>query len=88
MDARGGREPVIAARATSPDEVPEAVASGLGVALLAEGNVDLYRRPGIVCLPVAELAPAELAAARLPSAAPGDEVADRSAGFGSCVAAR
>ncbi|TDB76251.1 LysR family transcriptional regulator [Micromonospora sp. KC723] len=62
-DARDGRKPVIGSEATSPDEVFEAVASGLGVALLAEGNVGLYRRPGVACRPVTGLAPAELAVA-------------------------
>jgi DNA-binding transcriptional LysR family regulator len=62
-DARGGRDPVVAAEASTPDEVLETIASGLGVALLAEGNVDLYQRPGVVCRPVAGLAPAELAIA-------------------------
>jgi DNA-binding transcriptional LysR family regulator len=60
---RGGREPVLAGEASTPDEVLEMIASGLGVALLAEGNVALYRRPGVVCRPVAGLAPAELAIA-------------------------
>ncbi|GLZ10039.1 LysR family transcriptional regulator [Actinomadura sp. NBRC 104425] len=63
LDARGGRPPRIGAEATAPDEVFEAVSSGLGVVLLAEGNTGLYRRPGVVCRPVRGLAPAELAAA-------------------------
>ncbi|MFK3978823.1 LysR family transcriptional regulator [Micromonospora sp. NPDC050397] len=62
-DARLGREAVLSGEAASPDEVFEAVASGLGVALLAEGNVDLYRRPGVACRAVSGLAPAELAVA-------------------------
>ncbi|TDB82433.1 LysR family transcriptional regulator [Micromonospora sp. KC721] len=62
-DARNGRDPLIGSEATSPDEVFEAVASGLGVALLAEGNVGLYRRPGVACRPVTGLAPAQLAVA-------------------------
>lgn len=63
LPERGGRPPVVAAEATSPDEVFEAVSAGLGVVLLAEGNVQLYRRPGVVCRPVTGLAPAELAVA-------------------------
>ncbi|MBA9006746.1 LysR family transcriptional regulator [Thermomonospora cellulosilytica] len=60
---RDGRPPVIGAEATAADEVFEAVASGLGVALVAEGNAALYRRPGVVCRPVTGLPPAELAVA-------------------------
>ncbi|GAA4106425.1 LysR substrate-binding domain-containing protein [Actinomadura miaoliensis] len=63
LDARGGRPPRIGAEATAPDEVFEAVSSGLGVVLLAEGNTRLYQRPGVVCRPVRGLAPAELAVA-------------------------
>jgi DNA-binding transcriptional LysR family regulator len=62
-EARGGRPPVVGGEATSPDEVFEAVASGLGLALVAEGNVELYRRPGVTCRPVSGLSPAELAVA-------------------------
>ncbi|MGW3241791.1 LysR substrate-binding domain-containing protein [Streptomyces sp. NPDC001070] len=41
----------------------EAVAAGLGVALVAQGNAELYPRPGVVARPVRGLAPAELALA-------------------------
>ncbi|MFC5747768.1 LysR substrate-binding domain-containing protein [Actinomadura rugatobispora] len=61
--ARGGRPPRIGAEAAAPDEVFEAVVSGLGVVLLAEGNAGLYRRPGVTCRPVLGLEPAELAVA-------------------------
>ncbi len=60
---RGGRPPVVGAVADTPDAVFEAVASGLGVVLLAAGNADLYARPGIVCRPVEGLSPAVLALA-------------------------
>jgi DNA-binding transcriptional LysR family regulator len=60
---RGGREPVIAAVATGPDETFEMIDAGVGVALVSEGNVDLYRREGVVALPVEGLAPSELAVA-------------------------
>lgn len=60
---RGGRPPVVGAVADTPDAVFEAVASGLGVVLLAAGNADLYARPGVVCRPVAGLSPAVLALA-------------------------
>jgi DNA-binding transcriptional LysR family regulator len=56
------RGPVrVAAEATTADEAFEAVASGLGVVLLAAGNADLYRRDDVVCLPVPDLPPCELA---------------------------
>ncbi len=58
---REGREPIVGAEAASPDEVFEAVAAGLGVALLAEGNTRLYQRPDVVCRPVRGLGPSELA---------------------------
>lgn len=61
LDARDGREPVVALEAEGPDEAFEAIGSGLGVALLAEGNAALYSRPGVVCRPVRGLSPAELA---------------------------
>ncbi|MDT7580649.1 MAG: hypothetical protein QOK35_1913 [Pseudonocardiales bacterium] len=51
----------IGAEATTADEAFEAVASGLGVALLAAGNADIYRRDDVVCLPVPGLPPCELA---------------------------
>ncbi|HXV91690.1 MAG TPA: LysR family transcriptional regulator [Pseudonocardia sp.] len=60
-DARGGCPPVVAVEAEGPDEVFEAIGSGLGVALLAEGNAALYPRPGVAYRPVTGLAPAELA---------------------------
>ncbi len=60
-DEHEGREPRIGTEVTSPADTFEAVASGLGVALLAEGNARLYPRPDVVCRPVQGLAPAELA---------------------------
>jgi hypothetical protein len=33
------------------------------VALLAEGNAVVYSRPGIICIPVTDLEPAQLAVA-------------------------
>ncbi|GAA3447217.1 LysR family transcriptional regulator [Planomonospora venezuelensis] len=63
--ARDAREddPVVAVTASTADETFEAITSGLGVALLAEGNASLYKRPGMVYRPVGGLAPAELAVA-------------------------
>lgn len=60
-DERGRREPVVGVESSSPEEVFEAVSGGLGVALLAEGNAELYPRPDVVCVPVRGLAPCELA---------------------------
>jgi DNA-binding transcriptional LysR family regulator len=53
--------PRIAAEAETAEETFEAVASGLGVALLAAGNAEIYRRDDVICRPVAGLSPARLA---------------------------
>jgi DNA-binding transcriptional LysR family regulator len=53
--------PRIAAEAETAEETFEAVASGLGVALLAAGNAEIYRRDDVVCRPVAGLSPSQLA---------------------------
>jgi DNA-binding transcriptional LysR family regulator len=60
-DARDGREPLIGTEVTNPADTFEAIASGLGVALVAEGNTRLYQRPDVVHRPVRGLSPAELA---------------------------
>ena len=41
----------VGAEAATADEAFEAVAFGLGVALLAAGNAAIYRRDDVVCLP-------------------------------------
>ena len=51
----------VGAEATTADEAFEAVASGLGVALLAAGNAAIYRRDDVVCRPVPDLPPCRLA---------------------------
>ncbi|MEU6714940.1 LysR family transcriptional regulator [Nonomuraea sp. NPDC046802] len=56
-------EPVIGVTANTPEEVFEAVTSGLGVVLVAEGNATLYNRPGMTYRPVTGLPPGELAIA-------------------------
>jgi DNA-binding transcriptional LysR family regulator len=53
--------PRIAAEAETAEETFEAVASGLGVALLAAGNAEIYRRGDVVCRPVTGLSPSQLA---------------------------
>jgi DNA-binding transcriptional LysR family regulator len=60
---RAGRPPRVAAEVTTADEVFEIVASGTAVTLLAEGNAVVYSRPGIACIPVTGLEPAQLAVA-------------------------
>jgi len=55
--------PKIAAEAATADETFEAVASGLGVVLLSEGNVSIYQRADVVCRPVSGLSPSQLAVA-------------------------
>lgn len=59
----GDDEPVIGVTANTPEEVFEAVISGLGVVLVAEGNAALYKRPGMAYRPVSGLSPGELAIA-------------------------
>ncbi|TDE57156.1 LysR family transcriptional regulator [Nonomuraea mesophila] len=61
-DARDD-EPVVGVTAHTPEEVFESVTSGLGVVLVAEGNADLYNRPGLAYRPVMGLPPGELAIA-------------------------
>jgi DNA-binding transcriptional LysR family regulator len=62
-DQRGGRPAKLAAEVTSADETFELVASGAAVHLMAEGNAAIYARPGITCIPVDGLDPAQLAVA-------------------------
>lgn len=60
-DARGGRQAKIGGEAGTAEERLEAVSLGLGICLLAENNVPMYRWPGLTARPVAGLAPCELA---------------------------
>jgi DNA-binding transcriptional LysR family regulator len=60
-DQRAGRPAIVAAEVTSADEKFEIVSTGAAVALVSEGNAVVYDRPGIVCVPVSDLAPAHLA---------------------------
>ncbi|ONM47392.1 LysR family transcriptional regulator [Nocardia donostiensis] len=62
-DARRGRSAKIGAEAATPEDRLEAVGLGLGVCLLAESNVPMYRWPGLTARPVTGLAPCELAVA-------------------------
>jgi DNA-binding transcriptional LysR family regulator len=63
LDERDGRPVRIGAHAATPDDAFEAVAAGQGLALLSQGNAELYARPGITCRPVTDIAPAALAVA-------------------------
>jgi len=62
-DCRAGTPVNVAAEASSADETFEVVSSGAAVHLLAEGNAIIYARPGIACIPVTGLEPAQLAVA-------------------------
>jgi DNA-binding transcriptional LysR family regulator len=63
VEDRGTHPVRIGAEASTADEAFEAVATGHGVVLLAEGNVSVYARPGIVCRPVIGVQPSQLAVA-------------------------
>jgi DNA-binding transcriptional LysR family regulator len=63
LDDRGAHPVKIGAEASTADEAFEAVATGQGVVLLAEGNAGVYERPGIVCRPVVGVQPCQLAVA-------------------------
>ncbi|OLB80117.1 MAG: LysR family transcriptional regulator [Actinobacteria bacterium 13_2_20CM_2_71_6] len=62
-DERQGRPARIGVEVSTPDETFEAIASGLGIHLLAAGNADIYARPGITRRPVRGLSPCQLAVA-------------------------
>jgi DNA-binding transcriptional LysR family regulator len=55
------RQARVVAEAETAEETFEAVASGLGITLLAGGNAEIYQRADMVCLPVTGLTPSELA---------------------------
>lgn len=61
-DARDD-EPTVAVVANTAEEVFEAVISGMGVVLIAEGNAALYKRPGMTYRRVSGLSPGQLAIA-------------------------
>ncbi|WP_328390185.1 LysR family transcriptional regulator [Nocardia sp. NBC_00416] len=62
-DARNGRPATIGAEAATPEDRLEAVGLGLGLCLLAENNVPMYRWPGLTARPVTGMPPCELAVA-------------------------
>ncbi|GAA2018496.1 LysR family transcriptional regulator [Catenulispora yoronensis] len=55
------RPACVVAEAETAEEAIEAVASGLGLVLLAAGNAEIYQRDDLVCRRVVGLAPSELA---------------------------
>lgn len=63
LDQRNGHPARVGATADTPDAAFEAVAAGQGIVLLAQGNAELYARPGITSRPVSDLVPCELAVA-------------------------
>jgi DNA-binding transcriptional LysR family regulator len=63
LDARAGRPPVIGAEVATTEETVEALAAGLGVCLVAAGNVPLLEREGVIVRPVTGLDPGRLALA-------------------------
>jgi DNA-binding transcriptional LysR family regulator len=63
LDERDGRPPRIGATVSNAPETLTAVENGDGIVLLSAGNAAIYRRPGIVAIPVTDLAPCELAIA-------------------------
>lgn len=62
---RNGQPPKIAATAHNAEECIDLIATGAGVALVAESSAVSYVRPGLVTVPISDLPPAELALAWL-----------------------
>jgi DNA-binding transcriptional LysR family regulator len=60
LDARAGRPVRIGAEINDTEETYEAVASGIGVCLLAGGNAPIFARGDVTMLPVRDLSPSEL----------------------------
>ncbi|HEX8519748.1 MAG TPA: LysR substrate-binding domain-containing protein, partial [Pseudonocardia sp.] len=57
---RGGRPPVVGAEIATTDETVEALAAGLGVCLIAAGNVPFVARDGVAVRPVSGVGPCRL----------------------------
>ncbi|AQZ62616.1 unnamed protein product [[Actinomadura] parvosata subsp. kistnae] len=62
-DERGGRAPLACTTVSNAEETFAALESGDNVVLLAAGNAEIYRRPGIMAIPVKGLSPTVLAVA-------------------------
>ncbi|WP_174864667.1 LysR family transcriptional regulator [Streptomyces spinoverrucosus] len=63
LDERGGRPPRIGAEIASTEETYEALVAGLGVCLVAEGNVPLLTLGGVTTRPVRGVSPSRYAVA-------------------------
>jgi DNA-binding transcriptional LysR family regulator len=60
VDARGGRPAVVGAEVATTEETVEALTAGLGVCLVAAGNLPLVDRDGVVVRPVTGVGPGRL----------------------------
>ena len=60
LDERDGHPVRIGAEITDTEETYEAVASGIGICLLAAGNAPIFARGAVTMLPVHDLSPSEL----------------------------
>ena len=60
LDDRAGHPVRIAAEINDTEETYEAVASGIGICLLAAGNAPIFARGAVTMLPVQDLSPSEL----------------------------
>ena len=60
LDDRDGHPVRIAAEINDTEETYEAVASGIGICLLAAGNAPIFARGDVTMLPVQDLSPSEL----------------------------
>jgi DNA-binding transcriptional LysR family regulator len=60
LDDRAGRPVRIAAEISDTEETYEAVASGIGICLLAAGNAPIFARGDVTMLPVRDIGPSEL----------------------------
>ena len=63
LDHRAGRPVRVGGTVTTAEETFEAVANGIGIALLSAGNAQIYRHPGVVTRPVTGVSPSHLAVA-------------------------
>ena len=61
VEARNGHPVRIGAVVNGPEEAVAALGRGQGVALIAESNAEIYRRPDFVVRPIRGLPPGELA---------------------------
>ena len=60
IEDRDGHPPRIVAEINDTEETYEAVASGIGICLLAAGNAPIFDRGDVTMLPVTDISPSEL----------------------------